>query len=132
MLDGEREQRLGHLALERGGVIEKTHLHQLLSDRGRAFDRVARLDVDDRGARDAAGIDTRFGVEVPVFDGDDGVGHVLAHRAQRFVVMLVARRVQVGEHGLAVGRVHERIAWNVLRKLRHVGQCCGVGNVRRC
>ena len=114
---GERQQRLGHLSLDGRGTVEQPHLHQLLGDRGGALDRVVSLDIHHRRPRDSRRIDAGLGVEVAIFDHHDRVGKRGTHRAQRFVVVLISRGVQVCEHGRPVSRVDNRVPGHVVREL---------------
>ena len=121
-LDGERKQRLCQLALDRGLIAKEADLDQLLRDRRCALHGVTRLDVDDRRASDPGGVDAGLAVEVAVLDGDDRVGQRGPHRGQRFVVVLVAGRMQVGDDRLAVAGVEDRVPRDVVVEARYVGQ----------
>ncbi len=130
-LDSKRQQRLGQLALNRRLVAEQAHLDQLLRDRRGALDRVVRAEVDERGARDACRVDAGLVIEVAVLDRHDRAGQRLAHGREGLVVVLVAGRVQVGQHRGAVAREHDRVARHVVVQLRDVRQRRRVRDVPR-
>ena len=93
----EGEQQLLRLAAERLFVAEEEVLHELLRDGARAFLDAAVLEVDERRAQNAFGIDAMMLVEPPILDGDDGMEQVWRHLLDGDVAVFL----DVGIHGAA-------------------------------
>lgn len=77
----EREEEFLRLAAEGLLVREEEVLDELLRDGARALLNLARLQVDERRARDALEVEAVVAVEAPVLDGDDGLLQRLAYPA---------------------------------------------------
>ena len=131
LLDLEGKHCFGDLALKGGVIAQDAELDELLCDGGGPLHRVAGFEIDQRRPCDAGRIDAGLLVEVAIFDRDDGIRQDRAHRGQGFVVMLVARGMEVSDLRRTVAGQHDRVGRNVGSDLRDVWKLGSVGHVRR-